>query len=112
MPTWAAILIGVCGCTGIFNVIVAVLQRRWTKQDKRDDRFDSIEKSLEAIKEAQRATMEERIRYLVGLYLGKGEINMAELSNLREMHRKYLGVGGNGNLDTEMNLLDTVPVKG
>lgn len=112
MPTWAAILIGFCGCTGIFNVVTAVLQHRWSKQDKRDERFDAIEKSLEDIKGAQRSSMEERIRYLVGYYYDRKEISMAELANLRDMHKKYIGVGGNGNLDTEMELLDSVPVKG
>lgn len=112
MPTWAAILIGFCGCTGVFNVVTAVLQHRWSKQDKKDERFDAIEKSLEDIKGAQRATMEERIRYLAGYYYEKKEISMAELSNIRDMHKKYIGVGGNGNLDTEMDLLDSVPVKG
>mgnify|MGYP003299780358 CR=1 FL=1 len=112
MPTWAAIIVAICGCTGGFNIVALILQRRWSKQDKKDERLDAIEKSLEELKGAQRASMEERIRYLVGHFLGKGEISMAELSNLREMHKKYVGVGGNGNLDTEMELLDTIPVKG
>lgn len=111
LPTWAAIVIGVCGCTGIFNLITVILQHRWSKSDKKDERFDAIEQSLNALKGAQRASMEERIRYLVGHYLEKGEISMAELANLRDMHKKYVGVGGNGNLDTEMDLLDTVPVR-
>ena len=110
MPTWAAILIGVCGCTGIFNLITVILQHRWTKQDQKDDRLDTIEKKLDALQGAQRASMEERIRYLVGYYMEKREITMSELSNLKDMHKKYIGVGGNGNLDTEMDLLDTVPV--
>lgn len=112
MPTWAAILIGVCGCTGIFNVITAVLQRRWSKQDKKDERFDAIEQVLEAIKEAQRASMEERIRYLVGHYHKQGAISISELANLRDMHKRYVGVGGNGNLDPEMEILSKVPVEG
>lgn len=111
MPTWAAILIGVCGCTGIFNLATAILQHRWSKQDKKDERFDTIEKALAAIKEAQRSTMEERIRFLVTYHYKNGYITIEELSNLKDMHKRYVGVGGNGNLDTEMSLLDTIPVE-
>ena len=112
MPTWAAILIGVCGCTGIFNLVTVILQHRWSKKEMKDERLDAIEESLDAIKEAQRATMEERIRYLVGHYNAKGEISLMEKANLKDMHKRYVGVGGNGNLDTEMELLDRIPVKG
>lgn len=111
MPTWAAILIGVCGCTGIFNLITTILQHRWSRQDKKDERFDAIEQSLDALKEAQRSSMEERIRYLVEHYHKKGSITIAELSNLKDMHKRYVGVGGNGNLDTEMEVLETIPVQ-
>jgi septal ring factor EnvC (AmiA/AmiB activator) len=133
MPTWAAILIGICGCTGIFDLVVAILQHRWSKRDKNDERLDNIESSLEALRAkqdnqderldniesslnaltgAERSSMEERIRYLVKHFMEKDEISMSELSNLRDMHKKYVGVGGNGNLDTEMELLDGIPVRG
>ncbi len=35
-----------------------------------------------------------------------------EKANLVDMHRRYVGIGGNGNLDTEMDLLDAIPVEG
>lgn len=129
MPTWAAILIGVCGCTGAFNLIIAILQHRWNKRGTTDERLDKIEKSLEDVKEqlnqlepmkdaleaqseAQRASMEERIRYLVGHFHKRGTITLLEKANLKDMHRRYVGIGGNGNLDTEMDLLETIPVEG
>lgn len=112
MPTWAAILIGVCGCTGIFNVVTVILQHRWSRQDQKDERLDAIEQTLDALKEAQRSSMEERIRSLVNKYHQRGEITIAELANLKDMHKRYVGVGGNGNLDTEMDVLDLIPVKG
>lgn len=129
MPTWAAILIGVCGCTGIFNLITVILQHRWSKKDSTDERLDKIEESLESVKvtlesldsmkdaleaqsEAQRASMEERIRYLVGHFHKAGTITLLEKANLKDMHRRYVGIGGNGNLDTEMDLLETIPVEG
>lgn len=139
MPTWVTIVVAVCGCTGGFNLISLVLQHRWNKKDKRDERLDKIEESLvelkgvieslkessdaqkevldlqkdalEAQSEAQRASMEERIRYLVGHYNCKGEISLSEKANLKDMHRRYVGIGGNGNLDTEMDLLDEIPVR-
>jgi uncharacterized membrane-anchored protein YhcB (DUF1043 family) len=129
MPTWAAILIGVCGCTGIFNLITVILQHRWSKKDSTDERLDKIEESLEDVKEqlsqlepmkdaleaqseAQRASMEERIRYLVSHFHKLGAITLSEKANLNDMHRRYVGIGGNGNLDTEMDLLEKIPVEG
>ena len=105
-------LIGVCGCTGIFNVVTVILQHRWSRQDQKDERLDAIEQTLDALKEAQRSSMEERIRSLVNKYHQRGEITIAELANLKDMHKRYVGVGGNGNLDTEMDVLDLIPVKG
>lgn len=140
MPTWVTVVVAVCGCTGGFNLISLVLQHRWNKKEKKDERLDKIEVSLEELKdsvkglkessdeqrksldeqknaleaqsEAQRASMEERIRYLVGHYNCKGEISLSEKANLKDMHKRYVGIGGNGNLDTEMELLDEIPVHG
>ena len=68
--------------------------------------------ALDAQSEAQRASMEERIRYLVGYFHKKGSITLLEKANLKDMHKRYVGIGGNGNLDTEMDLLETIPVEG
>lgn len=105
MPIWATVLVAVCGGTGAFNLIAIILQHRWNVKKSSDDRID-------AIMAAQRVSMEERIRYLVQYYAEKGKISLAEKSNLREYHRCYVGVGGNGNLDTEMAELEKIPVKG
>ncbi len=112
MPTWVTIVVAVCGCTGGFNLISLILQHRWNKKEKKDERLDKIEEKLEALTEAQRASMEERIRYLVGHYNKCGEITLSEKANLKDMWKRYVGVGGNGNLDTEMELLDAIHVKG
>ena len=105
MPLWAAILTAALGSTGLSTVVVAVLQHHWQKKEKEDERID-------ALMAAQRVSMEERIRYLVQYHMEKGRITLAEKSNLMEMHTCYVGVGGNGNLDTEMAELNKVPVKG
>ena len=105
MPLWATILLAVLGSSGVSTVIVAVLQHYWQKKEESDERID-------ALMAAQRATMEERIRYLVQHYAGKKQITLAEKANLRDMHKCYVGVGGNGNLDTEMSELEKIEVKG
>ena len=112
MPIWVTIVVAVCGCTGGFNLVSLVLQHRWNKKQKKDERLEAIEASLDAIKQAQRVTMEERIRYLIWYHNEKGEISLMEKANLHDMHKRYVGVGGNGNLDTEMELLDGIPVRG
>ena len=80
-------------------------------QKKQDERFDEIKQDLSHMKEAQRSSMEERIRYLVSHWYNKGMISMAEKANLIDMWKMYVGIGGNGNLDTEMAILGSIPVE-
>lgn len=105
MPTWAAVLIGVCGCTGIFNLITVILQHKWSKKDKSDQRID-------ALVEAQTVIMIDRVRYLGRCYIKDGEISLSDKENLKAMYRAYKALGGNGHLETVMEEVDDLEVKG
>ena len=105
MPTWAAVLIGVCGCTGIFNLITTILQHRWGKKDSTDKRID-------ALVEAQTVIMIDRVRFLGRSYIKDGEISLSDKENLRGMYRAYKALGGNGHLETVMEEVEELDVKG
>ena len=105
MPTWAAILIGVCGCTGIFNLVTVILQHRWSKKDSNDKRID-------ALVEAQTVIMIDRVRFLGRSYLSDGVISLSDKENLQGMYQAYKALGGNGHLETIMAEIDRLEVKG
>lgn len=105
MPTWAAILIGVCGCTGIFNLITAILQHRWSRMEEGDQRID-------ALVEAQTVLMVDRVRYLGKCYIEDGHISLSDKENIRGLYAAYKALGGNGHLETVMDEVEHLEVRG
>lgn len=105
MPTWAAILIGVCGCTGIFNLATVILQHRWNKQEKKDSRLDAIVAALTVI-------MIDRVRFLGRSYIRDGSISLSDKENIRGMYKAYKALGGNGHLETVMDEVEDLEVRG
>lgn len=88
-------LIGALTGSGVSSVVVVLLQRKWAKQDKHDERVD-------AIVEAQKVLMIDKVRHLGKKYIGNGEIHLEDKENLKEMYDAYKKLGGNGHLETVM----------
>lgn len=105
MPLWGMILTAVLGSTGLSAVIVAALQHHWQKQEKEDTRID-------ALVAAQTVIMIDRVRYLGKCYIKDGEIKLSDKETLHEMYRTYKSLGGNGHLETVMEEVDNLEVKG
>lgn len=80
-------------------LILALLQRKWAKDDKRD-----------AMVEALKVLMIDRVRYLGQCYVDRGEIALADKETLAEMHRAYKALGGNGHLDMIMDEVEALPL--
>ena len=102
----ASIVIGVLGAgigSGIMAIVLAGLQRKWNKADKRDSRID-------ALVSAQKVMMIDRVRYLGGKYIADGHIKLDDKDNLMEMHKAYKALGGNGHLDTVIAEVNRLPV--
>ena len=99
-----ALLSGGLG-SGVVGIVLAVLQRKWAKEDKKQDRMD-------ALVSAQKVLMVDRVRYLGKSYIGDKEISVDDKENLHEMHKAYKALGGNGHLDTIMKEVDRLPVIG
>lgn len=116
--------VGAAFVTGAFSIIKWVLERKAAKEDRREDKKDAKEQQkdseLEEIKEeignlavAMRMQMYDRIKHLGNSYLKKGFITSEELADLIEMHGVYHNtLKGNGFLDTLMEKVKALPVKG
>lgn len=98
----ATLLSGSIGA-GLMTIILAVLQRHWKKKDDKDG-------SIKALVNAQKVIMIDRVRYLGGKYLERGEILLEEKETLHEMYDAYKELGGNGHLETAMHEVDRLPV--
>lgn len=97
------IAIACIGSTGLASVIVALLNRRWAKKDKKDDKLDAVVSGLKVL-------TVDRVRYLGKCYISDHEISLEDKENLREMYRAYKALGGNGHLETVMNEVERLPV--
>lgn len=116
--------VGAAFVTGAFSIIKWVLERKAAKEDRREDKKDAKEQQkdseLEEIKEeignlavAMRMQMYDRIKHLGNSYLQRGSITSEELADLIEMHGVYHNtLKGNGFLDTLMEKVKALPVKG
>lgn len=105
MNTVLTIFLAVLGSSGVASVVVACLQRHWSKKDKQDGRID-------ALVAAQQVIMIDRVRYLGRCYIDEGYISLADKENLNGMYKAYKALGGNGHLETIMAEIDRLEVRG
>lgn len=106
MQSVATAAIGILGAgigSGIMAIILAAMQRKWNKADKKDARID-------ALVTAQKVMMIDRVRHLGGAYIADGKVSLDDKDNLHDMHNAYKALGGNGHLDTVMAEVDRLPV--
>lgn len=101
----AAIIIAGFGGGGIASLIGACLQRKWQKEDKKDERID-------ALVNAQKVVMIDRVRWLSKQYIAQNCISLEDKENLKEMYKAYKALGGNGHLDTSMAEVEKIRVNG
>ena len=103
MELTLAILGAVLGSSGVTTIIVALLNRRWAKKDRGDTKLD-------AVVEAQKLIMLDRVRYMGKQYISEHEIGLEDKETLEAMYRAYKALGGNGHLDTLMDEIERLPV--
>lgn len=99
---WIALIGAVTG-SGVASVVVACLQRKWAKQDRHDERVD-------ALVDATKVNMIDRVRWLGKQYIAEGEIHLEDKENLIEMYNAYKRLGGNGHLETVMSEVNHLKV--
>lgn len=86
--------------SGVTAIILALLQRKWARDDKSD-----------AIVEALKVLMVDRVRHLGQAYISAGSVSLSDKEALEEMHRAYKALGGNGHLNTIMAEVDDLPLR-
>lgn len=97
------IILACLGSSGLASVIVAMLNRKWAKDDREDSR-------IEAIVNAEKVVMVDRVRWLSKQYMAQGCISLEDKENIKEMYKAYKALGGNGHLDTAMDEINKLPV--
>lgn len=101
MPDVTSIVIACLGSSGLTAIVLAILQRRWSCQDKQD-----------ALVAGLKVLTVDRVRYLGRCYILDGKISLEDRENLEDMYRAYKGLGGNGHLETIMAEVRKLPLKG
>ena len=94
-------LLACVGSSGLTAIILALLQRRWSKADKRD-----------AVVAGLKVLTVDRVRYLGKCYIADGKITLEDKENLQDMYRSYKDLGGNGHLETVMAEVNHLPITG
>lgn len=87
------------GSGGVAAIVLALLQRKWAK----DDRVD-------ALVAAQKVIMIDRVRYICKQHIAQGEICLEDKETIKEMFDAYKALGGNGHLNTIMAEVDKLKV--
>lgn len=103
METLGIALISALTSSGVCSIVLALMQRRWSKQDKHDERWD-------ALVDANKVLMIDKVRHLGKKYITEGEILLEDKENLNDMYKAYKRLGGNGHLDTVMSEIDHLKV--
>lgn len=103
METIIVALVGAVTGSGVSAIVVACLQRKWAKEDKQDARVD-------ALVDANKVLMVDRVRMLGKQYISQGEIHLEDKENLVEMYKAYKKLGGNGHLETVMSEVKSLKV--
>ena len=89
------------GSSGLTAIILAILNRRWSKQDKQD-----------AVVAGLKVLTVDRVRSLGRCYIKDQRITLEDKENLEDMYRAYKALGGNGHLETVMDEVERLPVTG
>lgn len=94
-----AIVAACLGSSGLTAIVLAVLQRKWSCQDKQD-----------ALVAGLKVLTVDRVRYLGRSYIKAQSISLDDKENLEDMYRAYKALGGNGHLETVMDEVERLPV--
>ena len=94
------------------NVIMWALNRKAKREENEDEEEDAVHQQLKALRTGQKVILLDRIQYLGQCYIFEGEIDFDDRRRLHQMHDAYHTLGGNGDLNTLMETVDHLPLKG
>ncbi len=108
--------IGVAVVNGMNERKMHKLKRADDKEDKAaldsEKRLKAVETKVDALIDANKYLLYDRIRYLGQKYIDTGEIDFDDRRILNAMHTCYhTGLDGNGDLDKLMEAVNDLPLK-
>lgn len=107
--------VGVEALRGVNERRKLKMERRAAREDKADRdteaRLESLEGKVDALAEATRWTLFDRIRHFGQSYIAAGEVDFDDRRILVMSHDCYHKLGGNGDLDALMAEVDKLPLK-
>ena len=108
--TILAALIAAVSSSGVTGIILAILNRKWSRSDRREAQEHQEDKKLDAVVAGLKVLTVDRVRYLGQCYIDNHEITLADKENLREMYQAYKELGGNGHLEVVMREVERLPI--
>lgn len=106
-----AIIGGLLGGSAVAALINQIGESARQKRNRQAKVEDIENKDIAALKTALKWVMYDRIRYLGQAYIGQKSIDFDDRRILNEMHYCYHnGLGGNGDLDTLMKEVNSLPL--
>lgn len=115
MKDYLPILFSSTVIVAIIEFVKFILTRIFHKHDKKDERQSDFEeqvnKKFTALGSALQMSLRNEIRQLCRRYIHDGEIDYDERGDLFELHQAYHNLGGNGNLDADINTVKDLPIK-
>ena len=82
------IILAIFGCTGLWTLINFFVQRYFQKKDQRAN-------DITLLKEAELASLQDRLLYLCERYISAGELELNQLQSLNRLYTVYRKLGGN-----------------
>jgi len=107
--------IGVALVAGIFAVIQLKINAKSAEKTVSKEVTEKALRDLiaviEDIKEANIAHLNDRITYLVGVFMERGSVSVTEHKNLLTIYGAYARIGGNGTITALMESVKGLPVR-
>lgn len=89
-----------------------ILQLQQDSIDKLSEKIDKVQSQIDATVQHDKIILRDKIKYLISKYIEYGEITLDERQAIHHMWDIYhYGLGGNGDLDDWMTILDEIPLK-
>ena len=108
------ILLGLLGAgigSGIMVLVQMKVQRKWQLEDRSAEKNEAQVESMNALTEALKVLMIDRVRTLGRQYIADGYISLEDKETIHEMYDSYKSLGGNGHLSMLMSEVDNLDVR-
>ena len=102
------ILTVLLGSSVILEIVKAILD--WLKSKKIN--LAKLATTVDVLANSQQILMRDRIKWLAKKYISAGEVDIDDLAILEEMYQRYHELGGNGFVDSLMQRVRNLDVKG